>query len=118
MSELISRDSLLEKLRRELSDASLRQTQAMKEKDSIMVLVAMIMYQAYYKTIDMVVKEPKVEIKFEEKHRGEWVAFSPTLTPGVYYCSKCRNIIFVGDGKPRENFCANCGADMRDENDG
>ena len=51
--------------------------------------------------------------------RGKWIK---TARWGrVYYCNQCRNYLDfdgVNAGRGSTNFCPNCGADMRGEQDG
>lgn len=51
--------------------------------------------------------------------RGKWIK---TARWGrVYYCDQCRNYLDfdgVNAGRGNTNFCPNCGADMRGEQDG
>ena len=54
-----------------------------------------------------------------EPKRGKWIK---TARWGrVYYCDQCRNYLDfdgVNAGRGSTNFCPNCGADMRGEQDG
>ena len=53
-----------------------------------------------------------------EPKRGKWIK---TARWGrVYYCNQCRNYLDfdgVNAGRGSTNFCPNCGADMRGEQD-
>lgn len=53
-----------------------------------------------------------------EPKRGKWIK---TARWGrVYYCNQCRNYLDfdgVNAGRGNTNFCPNCGADMRGEQD-
>ena len=53
-----------------------------------------------------------------EPKRGKWIK---TARWGrVYYCDQCRNYLDfdgVNAGRGSTNFCPNCGADMRGEQD-
>lgn len=54
-----------------------------------------------------------------ERKTGHWIK---TARWGrVYYCDQCRNYLDfdgVNAGRGSTNFCPNCGADMREEQDG
>lgn len=54
-----------------------------------------------------------------QQKRGKWIK---TARWGrVYYCNQCRNYLDfdgVNAGRGSTNFCPNCGADMRGEQDG
>ena len=54
-----------------------------------------------------------------ERKTGRWIK---TARWGrVYYCDQCRNYLDfdgVNAGRGSTNFCPNCGADMRGEQDG
>ena len=55
----------------------------------------------------------------QERKTGHWIK---TARWGrVYYCDQCRNYLDfdgVNVGRGSANFCPNCGADMRGEQDG
>ena len=56
----------------------------------------------------------------QERKTGEWIVQDDGWD-GVYYeCSCCKEAFTLIDGTPSENlynFCPNCGADMRGEED-
>lgn len=56
-----------------------------------------------------------------ERKKGEWIE-QDDAWDGVYYeCSVCKEPFTLIDGTPSENlynFCPNCGADMREDQDG
>ena len=50
--------------------------------------------------------------------RGKWIETSKRSN--IYYCDKCRNFLDfsgVNAGRGDANYCPNCGADMRDDDD-
>lgn len=51
--------------------------------------------------------------------RGEWISVgTDDMDEGMYKCSECGSEHFFPDvllGIPADNFCPNCGADMRTE---
>ena len=50
-----------------------------------------------------------------EQKKGVWkFGFNNQYLEKYYYCSKCGSIKYM-EHKPLDNFCANCGADMRAE---
>lgn len=52
-----------------------------------------------------------------ERKTGRWMfGFNNQYLEKYYYCSKCGSRKYMED-KPLDNFCANCGADMRGEED-
>lgn len=55
-----------------------------------------------------------------ERENGKWIEHDDWY--GVYYeCSVCKEPFTLIDGTPQDNlynFCPNCGAEMRGENDG
>ena len=54
----------------------------------------------------------------EERKKGAWIlGFDNQYLEKYYFCSKCGSRKYMED-KPLDNFCANCGADMRGEQDG
>ncbi len=59
-----------------------------------------------------------MELPSAECNRGEWVVLYDEDSPqdGIWKCSNCGYIRFVDDITPT-NYCPNCGADMRDNND-
>ena len=67
-----------------------------------------------YNAVEMLRKLPPIQPK-----RGKWIK---TARWGrVYYCNQCRNYLDfdgVNAGRGSTNFCPNCGADMRGEQDG
>ena len=51
--------------------------------------------------------------------RGKWISADAMFGGVPFYCSECgENTRDTVMGKPRWNFCPNCGADMRGEQDG
>lgn len=50
---------------------------------------------------------------FREDRKGEW-----DDVQCVFSCSECKTWLLVEDGNMDMNFCPNCGADMRGEEDG
>lgn len=62
---------------------------------------------------------PKYELPPIPPPKGKWIK---TARWGrVYYCNQCRNYLDfdgVNAGRGSTNFCPNCGADMRGEQDG
>lgn len=56
-----------------------------------------------------------------ERKKGKWISepFSDEYEYDVYRCSACMKPMGIGSKKTRWfNFCPNCGADMRGEEDG
>lgn len=48
-----------------------------------------------------------------EQKKGEWVlGFNSRYLEKYYYCSNCRKRKYE-EHKPLDNFCSDCGADMR-----
>lgn len=51
--------------------------------------------------------------------RGHWIPIGiDDMDEGMYKCSKCGSEHFFPDillGIPADNFCSNCGADMREQ---
>ena len=62
-------------------------------------------------------RQPTIEAK--EVVRGEWIVGDVEpgyFTPGgnrPWVCSECGEVVSWYLDKPKENFCSNCGADMR-----
>ena len=55
-----------------------------------------------------------------ERMRGEWVEDDDGWDGEIWRCSECDAVFTLNDGTPEENgynFCPNCGADMRGEDD-
>ena len=53
-----------------------------------------------------------------ERIRGRWISADAIFGGEPFYCSECgENTRDTVMGKPRWNFCPNCGADMRGEQD-
>lgn len=50
----------------------------------------------------------------EERPQGEWIVIHNALGKTKYQCNQCQHFIKPGDDK---NFCPNCGAKMRKEED-
>ena len=49
------------------------------------------------------------------RKKGAWIlGFDNQYLEKYYFCSKCGSRKYIKD-KPLDNFCANCGADMRAE---
>jgi hypothetical protein len=54
-----------------------------------------------------------------ERIRGRWISADAIFGGVPFYCSECgENTRDTVMGKPRWNFCPNCGAEMRGEHDG
>ena len=50
-----------------------------------------------------------------EPKRGKWISADAIFGGEPFYCSECgENTRDTVMGKPRWNFCPNCGADMRE----
>ena len=56
--------------------------------------------------------------KYEDRPKGKWIILDDCSNEGVY-CSECHKKVFKIDYsntvKIRSNYCPNCGADMREE---
>ena len=53
-----------------------------------------------------------------ERIKGRWISADAIFGGEPFYCSECgENTRDTVMGKPRWNFCPNCGADMRGEQD-
>ena len=49
-----------------------------------------------------------------ERPKGEWISADAIFGGVPFYCSECgEKTLDTVMGKPRWNFCPNCGADMR-----
>lgn len=62
----------------------------------------------------------KMDDVVERKH-GKWTLFENDIEQNAYECSACNDVFVLLEGTPQENlynFCPNCGADMRGEEDG
>ena len=66
------------------------------------------MVRASAMVIEMIQDAPTIE---PQRKKGEWIINSDGYYP---YCSECRKEPKSGD---MTDFCPNCGADMREEND-
>ena len=70
----------------------------------------------FYGAMQVLDELPSVQ---PERKTGHWIK---TARWGrVYYCNQCRNYLDfdgVNAGRGSTNFCPNCGADMRGEQDG
>jgi ribosomal protein L37E len=54
---------------------------------------------------------------FGTEKKGEWLlGFDSQYLEKYYYCSNCGRRKYE-EHKPLDNFCSNCGADMRGEKD-
>ena len=63
--------------------------------------------------VDMIESRPTADVR--EVVHGEWVSSRPDAPMfGFHYCSICGR----RRTSPQDNFCPNCGADMRGGNDG
>lgn len=62
-------------------------------------------YREYEDFLKIVNEQPTADV-VERKH-GEWIA----CQDGKYHCSRCDDVAPKGY---RWNYCANCGADMRE----
>lgn len=53
-----------------------------------------------------------------ERIKGRWISADAIFGGEPFYCSECgENTRDTVMGKPRWNFCPNCGVDMRGEQD-
>ena len=50
----------------------------------------------------------------EERPQGEWIVFYTPKKKKVFKCDKCMAVSIQG----QTNFCPNCGADMKGDNNG
>ena len=50
----------------------------------------------------------------EKRPQGEWIENNETVFVNRFNCSECGRLIF--EPKEKNNFCPNCGADMRGDN--
>ena len=67
-----------------------------------------------YDSIKAIEQLPSAQAK-----RGKWISADAMFGGVPFYCSECgENTRDTVMGKPRWNFCPNCGADMRGEQDG
>lgn len=55
-----------------------------------------------------------VEALKEQRPHGEWIESNSGLPTNYHYCSNCKEVIRILN---HQNFCPNCGADMRKEGD-
>ena len=64
-------------------------------------------------------KSLDMAIEALEHNRGEWQVYYDEDSPqdGIWKCSICGYIRLIDDISPT-NFCPNCGADMRGDEDG
>ena len=73
-----------------------------------------------YKRIDSVLFEmPTADVK--PVVRGEWIKESEYSVMGegyMWYCSKCGRKEYFNFKDKKDNYCPNCGADMRTEDSG
>lgn len=70
--------------------------------------------KAVTESVDRIWKEPAQP----ERIRGRWISADAIFGGVPFYCSECgENTRDTVMGKPRWNFCPNCGADMRGEQD-
>ena len=69
--------------------------------------------QIIYDTTEAIERLPIIQPK-----RGRWISADAIFGGVPFYCSECgENTLDTVMGKPRWNFCPNCGADMRGEQD-
>ena len=74
-----------------------------------------------YFVVDMLEKLPSAQ---PERKKGKWIAQEDELgeyASGCFECSNCHEVFWVESGTPQDNeynYCPNCGADMRGEQDG
>lgn len=71
--------------------------------------------EAAMQTVDQQAKNVEKLLKESERKKGQWTDFD---YDNSYYCTACGEIWTLNDGNPQENnmnFCPNCGADMRGE---
>jgi len=55
------------------------------------------------------------EVEFVKRKKGKWVSDDAIFGGVPYHCDQCgEKTLTTIMGKPRWNFCPNCGADMRD----
>ena len=48
----------------------------------------------------------------QERKKGKWI-WQGSISEGCWVCSECKHKFYQGYGN--ENFCQNCGSDMREE---
>ena len=122
MSEYINRDSLLERMRKELSEIELKEFEATRNGDCVTQMGANTMYRAYYKALKDVMEEPVFcsEEKLEKTRMGRWLmlygSYDNTPSELVFCCSECKHrIVIYGNDKPWDKYCSSCGAYMRED---
>ena len=63
--------------------------------------------------LEIIDRQPTVE---PMRKKGTWISADAIFGGVPFYCSECgENTRDTVMGKPRWNFCPNCGADMRGE---
>lgn len=118
MSDLISREGLIETIRAEMARAEKRETEAAENGDDVGRFGFYAVYRLYQKMIKTVKDEPAVKGEPEKQDKGEWCWLGCTdngLKEGEYMCSECKHRVVTYNSKPWEHFCPSCGADMREE---
>ena len=72
-------------------------------------LRAFHVYEDYKKMRNYIESLPSVQT---ERKKGKWI-WQGSISEGCWVCSECKHKFYQGYGN--ENFCQNCGSDMREE---
>lgn len=69
-----------------------------------------------YKMFENAIEEAPT---IEERKKGKWIIEPHTKGMYIHRCSECMKVLMLSPtDQPKYNYCPNCGADMRGENDG
>ena len=84
---------------------------------AIEAVLSVIPYDDYWK--EQIEKAAnKLPSAQPERIKGRWISADAIFGGEPFYCSECgENTRDTVMGKPRWNFCPNCGADMRKEDE-
>ena len=67
---------------------------------------------------DMIDRIKQLPSEQPERIKGRWISADAIFGGEPFYCSECgENTRDTVMGKPRWNFCPNCGADMKGKHD-
>ena len=109
MNDLISRQAAIDAIAKMMPQSFTPDGSHPADKE---IFIAQEAFADCIKTIEIL---PSAQ---PERIRGRWISADAIFGGEPFYCSECgENTRDTVMGKPRWNFCPNCGADMREEDD-